>query len=456
MPLHEACGVVGIIRRTPVLTDLEIALRALQHRGQESAGITMFDGKHETHKGMGLVSSVFSEMNNGFGKGNSGIGHVRYSTAGGSTIRNAQPVLLETESGEFSLAHNGTISNHKEIREMVDEETLKSDTDSEIVLKIISQKIENGTNAVNAIRETMKILVGSYSITMMHDDKMYAFRDPLGIKPLAAGCFDDGYIIASESSAMDTLGASFDRDIQPGEIVEMDADGITSHGIDDTERKAFCMFEYVYFARADAKMDGILAYSVRHRLGQQLWKEHPAEADIVIAVPDSGTAFALGYSEASEIPYREGFIKNRYVGRSFIQPDDIKRKNTVNEKMNPVGDLLDGKRVVVVDDSVVRGNTSRKIVSRLREAGAKEVHFRVGCPPIISPCYLGIDMPTREEFVATGKEVEDIRAEIGADSMGYVSISGLVDCIGKEEKQLCLGCIDEHYPVPIEGEKLRE
>ena len=456
MPLHEACGVVGIARTTSVLADLEISLRALQHRGQESAGITIFNGKHDTHKGMGLVSSVFSEMSNEFSNGNTGIGHVRYSTAGGSSIRNAQPVLLKTDLGEFSLAHNGTISNHKKIREMVNEEELTSDTDSEVVLRIIGQKMETGMNAVDAIRDTMNILVGSYSITMMHDNKMYAFRDPLGIKPLAAGCFENGYIIASESSAMDTLGATFDRDIEPGEIVSIDADGVTSHGIEANERKAFCMFEYVYFARADAKMDGVLAYSVRHRLGRQLWKEHPVEADVVIAVPDSGTAFALGYSEASDIPYREGFIKNRYVGRSFIQPDDVKRKNTVNEKMNPVGDLLNGKRVVVVDDSVVRGNTSRKIVSRLREAGAKEVHFRVGCPPIISPCYLGIDMPTREEFVATGKEVEDIRAEIGADSMGYVSISGLVDCIGKGEKQLCLGCIDEHYPVPIEGEKLRE
>ena len=456
MPLHEACGVVGIVRSTTVLTDLEISLRALQHRGQESAGITMFNGKHETHKGMGLVSIVFSEISDGFGKGNSGIGHVRYSTAGDSTIKNAQPVLLKTNFGEFSLAHNGTISNHKEIRGMVDEKILTSDTDSEIVLRIIGQKIESGMNAVDAIRETMNILVGSYSITMMHDEKMYAFRDPLGIKPLASGHFDNGYIIASESSAMDTLGAVFDRDIEPGEIVEISENGVISHGIEASERKAFCMFEYVYFARADAKMDGVLAYSVRHRLGRRLWEEHPAEADVVIAVPDSGTAFALGYSEASGIPYREGFIKNRYVGRSFIQPDDDKRKNTVNEKMNAVGDLLDGKSVVVVDDSVVRGNTSRKIVSRLRKAGAREVHFRVGCPPIISPCYLGIDMPTREEFVATGREVEDIRTEIGADSMGYVSINGLVDCIGKGEKQLCLGCIDEHYPVPIEGEKLRE
>ncbi len=457
MPLREACGVLGVASKSPILDLLQVGLRALQHRGQESAGLTIFDKEHVTQKGMGLVSEVLDEFGEEFKDGTVGIGHVRYSTAGGSSMKNAQPMTVSAISGELSIGHNGNISNQEKLRQEKESAgwAFMSDTDSEIIIRMIANYLSKNHTVKKSIELTMEEIVGSYSIVLLHNEEIYAFRDPLGIKPLCIGQISDGYVVASESAAIEVMGGKVIRDVEPGEILSLSSDEITSHSISNTEHKAFCMFEYVYFARPDAKIDGILTYSVRQEIGRRIWKESPVEADIVVPVPDSGIACALGFSEASNIPYREGLIKNRYVHRSFIQPVNEQRKATISEKLNPVKELVEGKSVVLVDDSIVRGNTSKRIIQSVRDAGAKEVHIRVGCPPIISPCFLGIDMPSREEFVAPNRTIDEIRKEIGADSVEYISIPGLVKSIGKNETDLCLGCITENYPLPIEGERQR-
>ncbi|MEC9333320.1 MAG: amidophosphoribosyltransferase [Candidatus Thermoplasmatota archaeon] len=457
MPLNEACGVLGIASKSPVLNSLTVGLRALQHRGQESAGITIYDGEHLTQKGMGLVAEVLNDFGEEFTNGLTGIGHVRYSTAGGSSMKNAQPMTVSSVTGELSIGHNGNVANQDVLR--LEKENagwaFMSDTDSEIIVRMIANNLSKNNSVIKSIQLTMKELVGSYSIVLLHQDELYAFRDPLGIKPLCLGEIKSGKVVASESSAIEIMGGKMIRDVEPGEIVKISDKEILSHIVPSPENKAFCMFEYVYFARPDAKIDGILTSSVRQSIGNELWNEAPLKADVVVPVPDSGIACALGFSEASELPYREGLIKNRYLHRSFIQPVNEQRKATISEKLNPIREIVEGKRVVLVDDSIVRGNTSKRIVARVREAGAKEVHIRVGCPPIISPCFLGIDMPSREEFIAPSKTTEEITQEIGADSVEYISIPGLVKCIGKEEKDLCLGCITESYPLQIDGERQR-
>ena len=457
MPLNEACGVLGIASKSQILNLLQVGLRALQHRGQESAGITLFDEKHTTQKGMGLVTEVLDDFGNEFANGCIGIGHVRYSTAGGSSMKNAQPITVSAVTGELSIGHNGNIANQEKLRQEKENSgwAFMSDTDSEIIIRMIANYLSKNHTIKKSIQLTMDEIVGSYSIVLLHNDEIYAFRDPLGIKPLCIGKISDGYVVASESSAIEVMGGEVIRDVEPGEILSLTPKEITSHSITSSENKAFCMFEYVYFARPDAKIDGILTYSVRQKIGRKLWEEAPLDADIIVPVPDSGIACALGFSEASNIPYREGLIKNRYVHRSFIQPINEQRKATISEKLNPIKEIVEGKRVVLVDDSIVRGNTSKRIVQSVREAGAKEVHIRVGCPPIISPCFLGIDMPSRDEFVAPNRTTKEITKEIGANSVEYVSIPGLVNCIGKNENDLCLGCITEKYPLPIEGEKER-
>ena len=387
MPLREACGVLGIASKSPVLNLMTVGLRALQHRGQESAGITVYDGEHLTQKGMGLVSEVLNDFGDEFTNGLTGIGHVRYSTAGGSSMKNAQPMTVSSVSGELSIGHNGNVANQDALRQEKENAgwAFMSDTDSEIIVRMIANNLSKKHSIIKSIQLTMENLVGSYSIVLLHQDELYAFRDPLGIKPLCIGEISDGNVVASESSAIEIMGGRVIRDVEPGEIVTINDEKILSHIVSNSEDRAFCMFEYVYFARPDAKIDGILTYSVRQRIGSELWKESPLEGDVVVPVPDSGIAYALGFSEASNIPYREGLIKNRYLHRSFIQPVNEQRKATINEKLNPIKEIVEGKRVILVDDSIVRGNTSKRIVSRVREAGAKEVHIRVGCPPIISP-----------------------------------------------------------------------
>ena len=457
MPLREACGVLGVASKTPILNLLQVGLRALQHRGQESAGLTIFDGEHITQKGMGLVSEVLDDFGEEFKDGTVGIGHVRYSTAGGSSMKNAQPMTVSAVTGELSIGHNGNISNQDKLRQEKENAgwAFMSDTDSEIIIRMIANYLSKNHTIKKAIQLTMEEIIGSYSIVLLHNDEVYAFRDPLGIKPLCVGQINDGYVVASESAAIEVMGGQVVRDVEPGEILSISPNEITTHSVTNAENKAFCMFEYVYFARQDAKIDGILTYNVRQEIGRKLWEESPIDADIIVPVPDSGIACALGFSEASNIPYREGLIKNRYVHRSFIQPVNEQRKATISEKLNPIKEIVEGKRVVLVDDSIVRGNTSKRIVQSVRDAGAKEVHIRVGCPPIISPCFLGIDMPSRDEFVAPNRTTAEITKEIGADTVEYVSVPGLVKCIGKSEDDLCLGCITEKYPLPIEGERQR-
>ncbi len=456
MALHEACGIVGIASDTPVLTLIQVGLRALQHRGQESAGVTIHDGGHQTHRQMGLVSHALERLEARFLQGTVGLGHVRYSTAGDSTLRNAQPITVSSGSGELSIVHNGTIANQNQLREEREAKgwAFLSDTDSEIIVRLLANRLPRLGSPVRAIRSTMERLVGSYSIALLHDGDLYAFRDPLGIKPLCLGRLPGGHVVASESVALDAMGARFVRDVAPGEIVQLTPDGLIPHP-GESQARAHCMFEYVYFARADARLDGQLVYNTRWELGRRLWDESPLEADVVVPLPDSGTAFALGYAEASGIPYREGLIKNRFVWRSFIQPHDTKRRATVNEKLNPVPEFLADRRVVLVDDSIVRGNTSHRVVMRVRDAGAKEIHLRIGCPPIVSPCYLGIDMPSREEFIARGRSLEEIARIIGADSVHYISREGLVEAIGAPARELCLGCLTGAYQVPIPGEQER-
>lgn len=438
-----------------------MGLRALQHRGQESAGIAVQTPQGlQLRTGMGLVADVFRDKPPEFGKPTVGLGHVRYSTAGASSELNAQPIRIGLAAGSLAIAHNGTIANQHQLRadRLAAGWAFTTETDSEIIARLVANQLSRDQDIVTALRHTLPLLTGSYSLVLLVNERLFGLRDPLGIKPLCLGRLEErgGHILASESCALDAVQAEWLRDVAPGEIVELTPEKVLSHGqIGTRQEKAHCMFEYVYFARPDAMLDEVLVYRVRRALGRTLWLEKPTEADVVVPVPDSGTACALGYSLESGLPFREGLIKNRYVWRTFIMPEQEARKTSVREKLNPIRELLEGERVVLVDDSIVRGNTMRRIVETVREAGAREVHVRIGCPPIISPCYLGIDMPTREEFIAPDKSFEQIAAEVGADSVHYISIEGLIGAIGKPRADMCLGCLTGQYPVVIEGERLR-
>jgi len=459
--VREACGVIGITTVKPIFGELCIGLRALQHRGQESAGIAVHTPNGiQLRVGMGLVADIFREKPPEFQKPMVGIGHVRYSTAGSSTELNAQPIRIDSAVGTLAIAHNGTIANQKLLKKdrLAAGWAFTTETDSEIIARLIANQLSRDMDIISAIKRTLPHLIGSYSLAFMVNDRLFGIRDPLGIKPLCIGFLEErqGYAIASESAALDSVHARFVRDVKPGEIVELSPTQVMSHGrIGSGREMAHCMFEYVYFARPDSVLDEVLVYRVRRTLGRILWNEKPTEADVVVPIPDSGTACALGYCFESGLPYREGLIKNRYVWRTFIMPEQDARKTSVREKLNPIRELLEGERVVLVDDSIVRGNTMSRIVDIVRDAGASEVHVRIGCPPIVSPCYLGIDMPTREEFIAPDRSFAQITREIGADSLHYISIPGLMEAIGKPENELCLGCLNEQYPVPIEGERLR-
>ncbi len=461
MPLKEACGIVGIASDSDVSYEIFTALRALQHRGQESAGISVFtdDSGIVTLKGMGLVTEAFSEEGLSELKGTAGIGHVRYSTSGESSIKNAQPIEMHIISGMISLAHNGELVNAEKLREYYKEKgwAFFTTSDSEIIIRLLSKHLHEGRDEISAIKEVMNAISGSYALVILINGRTFAVRDPLGIKPLVLGRKGDEWMVASESVAFDALGFKAVRDVLPGEIIELRAGSEpVSHRVSSPEHRAHCFFEWVYFSRSDSVIDGVLVYDVRRKIGEILARESPVDADIVIPVPDSGRSHAIGYSEASGIKYAEGLMKNRYVDRTFIMPEQKMREYNVSVKLNPIKSMIEGKRVVLVDDSIVRGTTMKKIVSMLREAGAREVHVRIGCPPIIAPCYLGIDMKTREQLIAPGRTVEEIRERIGADSLAYVSIEGLVKSIGKDRKDLCLGCVSGEYPLRIEGERHRE
>jgi amidophosphoribosyltransferase len=406
---------------------------------------------------MGLVHEVLAGHNFNVMSGNKGIGHVRYSTSGSSCAENCQPIVVTTLAGDVALAHNGDIVNADKLRQKLQSEgwAFLTTTDSEIIIRMLATELSLSSDPIRAIKNVMKVIEGAYSLTIMIGDRIFGIRDPLGFRPLCLGRFPEGYSLASESAVFDVMGGEFVRDIAPGEIVEISQTGFVSTKTSAPVHRAHCMFEWVYFARPDSVLDGKEVYQVRKNLGHILAREQPVDADVVVAVPDSGRAHALGFAEASGIPYEEGFMKNRYVERTFIMPEQTLRDEGVLLKLNPIISTMKGKRVVIVDDSIVRGTTMRKIVQMTRRAGAREVHVRIGCPPIIAPCYYGIDMKTRDQFAAVNRTSEDIARLITADSVGYTSMKGLVQALEIDENDLCLACINGEYPTTIAGEKLR-
>jgi amidophosphoribosyltransferase len=480
----ERCGVVGISSpRGNVALPIYYALYALQHRGQESAGIAVAVSRGTNGgigngitlvKGMGLVSEVFSLPQLQSLPGTLGIGHVRYPTSGAARLENAEPLLVEYRKGELAIAHNGNLVNTEELRRALETEgrIFHSDTDTEVMAQLLAKELMRHT-PLEALKQVMKRVVGSYSLVILMDNTLIAVRDPLGIKPLCIGELGNrneglGYIIASESAAIDTLGGNFIRDARPGEVLVINPTqsqgqghgighqretGLKSHRLYRGSHSAHCAFEYIYFARPDSILDGQLVYDVRMKIGKRLAEEHAVEADVVSPVPDSGIAFAIGYAKRAGIEYKEGLIKNRYVGRTFIMSEQASRDVAVRLKLNVVRANVEGKRIVLVDDSIVRGTTSRMIVDYLKENGAKEVHLRIGSPPIIAPCYLGIDTPTREELLASKRSLDEIATFLNADSIGYLSMEGLIESVGIDKDNLCLGCLTGYYPVEIPEER---
>jgi len=457
--LHEECGVFGVYSTKPDAARLTyFAIYALQHRGQEAAGIVTCDGHTaHVHKGMGLVSQVFNEENLTYLLGNTAIGHTRYSTTGGSRLRNTQPYILETLDGPLAIGHNGNLVNAPQLRRELLERGvgLSTSTDSEVIIHLLAGGRGTWTQR---IRQLMAIAEGAYTLTILTRDAVYGVRDPWGLRPLVLGELEGGgYAIASESCALGTIGARTIHEVQPGEIVRIDANGYEIVQGAPPEKLAFCTFEQIYFARPDSVFAGKLVHQVRQSLGRQLAREAPADADIVVPVPDSGTPHAIGYAAESGIDYSEGLIKSRYIGRTFIQPSDQLRKVGVAMKFNPLPDNLAGKRVVLVDDSIVRGNTSGPLLKLLRDAGAKEVHLRVACPPIKFPCFMGVDMATQGELIAAQKSLEEIRAHVGADSLAYISIEGMMQAL-RAESGYCNACFTGKYPfdTPIQMIELQE
>ena len=451
--MHETCGIIGIYAREIDIARLTFfALFALQHRGQESAGIAVADGAEvKIHTKTGLVSQAFSESNLSQLKGHISIGHTLYSTKGSSKPANAQPVIVSSQGKFIAVSHNGNIINANLLRETLIQKgySFHSSNDSEVIANLIMAS--PGKDWEDKTSSAMYRLQGAYSMTIMTAGKLIAVRDPMGVRPLCLGTVDGGYVIASESCAMDHIGARFSREVNPGEIVIIDETGIRSI-THKSHRKALCIFEYVYFARPDSTIHGKLVYRTRQAMGESLAKEYPVEADIVIGIPDSATAAGIGYSKASGIPYCEGLIKNRYVGRTFIMPDQRLRDLGVRLKFNPLSELIAGKRLVVVDDSIVRGTTTPKIVALLRKAGAREIHLRICCPPIRHPCFLGVDMAMEGELIAARKSVSEIQEYLGVDSLGYLSLDGLLQSVGLPGDTLCQACFNNDYPIPVQTE----
>lgn len=450
------CGIVGIRDAGGVSFSLYYALFALQHRGQESAGISTFDGVQiYKHKGQGLVAEVFDPALLRGLEGDVGIGHVRYPTTGANKPENAQPFNFLFRDHIISIAHNGNLVNACELRDEYEArgQIFCTTTDTELIAKVITDEMSTSGCIEDAVHRCMRILKGSYSVVLMMDGILYGFRDPLGIKPMCIGKTSQGIVLASESVAVDALGGTFLRDLKPGELVCIDEDGMRAMQIAVSDCRAHCIFEYIYFARADSILDGALVYDVRRNIGGKLHEEAPVNADSICPVPDSGTAYAIGYSKTSHIPFVESLMKNRYMGRTFIMPSQIEREKAVRMKLNPIGDHLKGKSIVLVDDSIVRGTTSRRIINIIRDAGAKEVHVRIGSPAIKAPCYLGVDIPTRQELIASDKNEEEVRGRITANSLHHISLEALVESIGIERKHLCTGCLTGCYPVSITGEQ---
>ena len=451
--LHESCGVFGVYAPGEDVARLTyFALFALQHRGQESAGIATTDGKGiQLHADMGLVSHVFDENSLSKLSGDIAIGHNRYSTRGSSHIYNVQPLLMGTDSNSIAIAHNGNIINAEHLHEELSDQgyTFHTSTDTEVIANLILSSPEKSW--VDKIRYAMHRLQGAYSLVLMTNNALYGVRDPFGVRPLCLGAIDTGWVLASESCALDHIGATFIREVEPGEIVSITENGIDSYR-EEVDRKALCIFEYIYFARPDSVINGRLLYSARLAMGEGLAEEHPVAADLVMGVPDSATTAGIGYAHRSNIPVGEGLLKNRYMGRTFIEPDQRIRDLGVKLKFNPLPQLLEGKRLVVVDDSIVRGTTTPKVVQLLKKAGAKEVHMRICAPPIRYPCFFGVDMATRWELIAAQKTVPEVRDFIGADSLGHLSIEGLIKAVALPRDIFCTACFTGDYPIPVQLE----
>lgn len=449
--INEKCGVFGIYAPGRRVAEIIFyGLQALQHRGQESAGIAVSDGEDILIlKDLGLVSQVFNEQNIAPLQGHIGIGHTRYSTTGMNIWKNSQPLYRMFKNESFAIAHNGNLINVKEIRNEQIKKGInfETTTDTEVIASFIESSEKE--NIEDAIKEATGKIKGSYSLVILTKDEVFGIRDPHGFRPLVLGSLEGSYVIASETCALDIIDAKFIREIDPGEIIVVDKDGMRSQMMLPVDRISMCVFELIYFARPDSYIHNKNMFEVRHRLGQELAKESPADADIVIPVPDSGTPAAIGYSAESKIPYAEGFIKNRYIGRTFIQPKQETREISVRLKLNPLRDIIRGKKLVVVDDSIVRGTTSKKIVKMLYSAGAKEVHMRITCPPLLYPCYYGVDMATRKEFIANHKTLEDIREFLKVDSLKYLTMGGLVKGVGESKEKFCFACFNGEYPVQI-------
>ncbi len=452
--LNEECGVFGVyLPNDQAARTTFFGIFSLQHRGQESAGIATSDlEKLYLHKDMGLVSRVFDEGSLSSLPGPLAIGHTRYSTTGSSYIANAQPLHIDGEDTNFFIAHNGNVTNAKPLRKDLESQgiTFHSSTDTEVIGQLISTA--QGESFPKKIQAAMRRLQGAYSLVLLTHDSVYAVRDPLAIRPLCYGKIEDGWAVASESCALDHVSATLEGELAPGEIIVLNESGIERHPWDIPVESASCIFEYIYFARPDSILGNHLVYPTRQEMGAQLAREHPVEADLVTYVPDSAMVAGNGYALESGIPFAETLVKNRYVGRTFIKPDQNMRDEGVRLKFNPLPEIIRGKRLIVVDDSIVRGTTNKHVVELLRAAGAKEVHLRVCSPPIKSPCHFGIDMPNRWELIAAEKSVDEIAEIMGVDSLGYLSIDGLKNAIGRGENGYCDACFTGNYPLPIQLE----
>jgi len=455
---RDECGVVGIHQHPEAETLAYLGLHALQHRGQESAGIVTSDGMSlHMHKGMGLVADIFTEKKLSRIRGTLAIGHTRYSTTGDSAILNAQPIMVQSNKGMIAMAHNGNVTNAQDIRARMEAHgsIFQTTSDTEVIVHLIAQSREQ--TLPDAMADALRRVEGAFSLVMISPDRIFAARDPRGFRPLAMGRIHaqgeqrhDTIVFASETCAFDLIGATYEREVKPGELVIVGPEGITSRYHASAMPQSSCIFEHVYFARPDSRIFGRSVQESREELGRQLAREAPADADIIVPVPDSGVTAAMGYAAESGIPLRFGLIRNHYVGRTFIEPQQSVRDFGVKLKLNPVRSLLEGKRVVLIDDSIVRGTTSRKIVRMIRNAGAKEVHMRISCPPTISPCFYGVDTPRKKELIAANNSIEQIRQYIGADSLAYLSLEGLkTACHDGEKTTYCTACYTGVYPTNL-------
>ncbi len=454
--LHEECGVFGIFGHPEAANMTYLGLYALQHRGQESAGIAASDDTHvRVSRSMGYVADVFGSDELAQLPGSVAIGHVRYSTAGESKLSNAQPILIDCAHGQIALCHNGNLVNARELRdELVRQGSIfQSSSDTEVILHLYARSKASGVD--DAIVESVSQVQGAFSLVMLTRDRLIAVRDPHGFRPLAIGRLGDATVVCSETCAMDLIGATYVRDVEPGEVVVVTAEGTRSIHPWPAAPLAQCVFEHVYFARPDSYVFGKSVNEVRTNLGKILAREQPAPADVIVPVPDSGVCAAMGYAEEAGVTPRMGLIRNHYVGRTFIQPQSSIRHFGVKVKLNPVRSILEGRRVVLVDDSIVRGTTSRKIVKMVRASGAREVHVRISCPPTISPCFYGVDTPRRSELIAATHSIEEITRYLGADSVGYLSLEGLLSAVGPERGSYCSSCYTGQYPVAFPRDEAR-